>query len=69
MMKRGFSRGGRASRKNHTGGKSFLAVVTFLNLLLSLILALLNRREVIRAVRDNDEVRVLFTAKDKTKTE
>lgn len=56
-----------AQRKSGSGEKIFLAVITFINLLLSVILALINRREVIHAVRENDDVKVLLTAKDTSK--
>ena len=50
--------------------KLLLAFVTLCNVGLSLALAVLNRQETIRAVRDRqgDEVRVLLSAKKETKT-
>lgn len=49
-------------RKPSTGGKAFLAIMTFLNLLLMLALALLRRTEVIHAVQGDGDVQVLITA-------
>ena len=53
-----------------SGAKLLLAFVTLCNVGLSLALAVLNRQETIRAVRDQqgDEVRVLLSAKKETKT-
>lgn len=53
-----------------SGAKLLLALVTLCNVGLSLALAVLNRQETIRAVRDRqgDEVRVLLSAKKETKT-
>ena len=53
-----------------SGAKLLLAFVTLCNVGLSLVLAVLNRQETIRAVRDRqgDEVRVLLSAKKETKT-
>lgn len=55
-------------RKSGTGEKIFLAVVTFLNLLLSLILAVVRRQEIIHAVQENEDVKVLLTSKRETKS-
>ena len=53
-----------------SGAKLLLALVTLCNVGLSLALAVLNRQETIRAVRDRqgDEVQVLLSAKKETKT-
>ena len=53
-----------------SGAKLLLAFVTLCNVGLSLALAVLNRQETIRAVRDRqgDEVRVLLSVKKETKT-
>lgn len=53
-----------------SGAKLLLALVTLCNVGLSLVLAVLNRQETIRAVRgrQGDEVRVLLSAKKETKT-
>lgn len=53
-----------------SGAKLLLAFVTLCNVGLSLVLAVLNRQETIRAVRgrQGDEVRVLLSAKKETKT-
>ncbi len=53
-----------------SGAKLLLALVTLCNVGLSLALAVLNRQETIRAVRDRqgDEVRVLLSVKKETKT-
>ena len=53
-----------------SGAKLLLALVTLCNVELSLALAVLNRQETIRAVRDRqgDGVRVLLSAKKETKT-
>lgn len=54
-----------ARRKAGTGEKLLLASVTFLNLLLSLVLALLRRREIVRAVQEDDKVKLLLTSRRK----
>ncbi len=53
-----------------SGAKLLLALVTLCNVGLSLVLAVLNRQETIRAVRgrQGDEVQVLLSAKKETKT-
>ena len=53
-----------------SGAKLLLALVTLCNVGLSLVLAVLNRQETIRAVRgrQGDEVQVLMSAKKETKT-
>ncbi|MFQ7107007.1 hypothetical protein [Neglectibacter timonensis] len=54
--------------KKVSAGKLLLALVTFCNLLLSLLLAVLNRQEVIRAVRREEKVEVLLSSQKETKT-
>lgn len=50
-------------------GKLLLAAVTFCNLLLTLLLAVLRRQEVIHAVQGEEEkIKVLLTAQKSTKT-
>lgn len=51
-----------ARRRPSTGGKIFLAVVTCINLSLSLALALLRRAEVIHAVEGDEGVKVIMAA-------
>ncbi len=53
-----------------SGAKLLLAFVTLCNVGLSLVLAVLNRQETIRAVRgrQGDEVQVLLSAKKETET-
>lgn len=60
----------RASGRHKNGSceKVFIAVITFLNLLLSVILAVINRQEVIHAVQENDDVKLLLTSKSATKS-
>ena len=55
--------------KKVSAGKLLLALVTFCNLLLSLLLAVLNRQEVIRAVRREEKVEVLLSSQKETKPE
>ena len=52
------------------GGKLLLGCVTLLNVVLSLILAVYNRKETIHAVctQDGEGVQVLVSAKKQTKT-
>lgn len=54
---------GRRKRKASTGGKLLLAVVTFLNLALSLVLAIYRRREIICAVQQDASVQLLVQEK------
>lgn len=51
-----------ARRRPGTGAKIFLAVVTFLNLLLTLALSLLRRAEIVHAIEGDEEVKVLITS-------
>lgn len=53
-----------------SGAKLLLALVTLCNVGLSLVLAVLNRQETIRAVRgrQGDEVQVMLSAKKETET-
>lgn len=51
-----------ARRKPSTGAKIFLAVVTCLNLMLTLALAILRRVEVIHAIEGDEDVKVLLTS-------
>lgn len=55
-------------RKSGTGGKIFLALITFCNLLLSLLLAVQRRQETLRAVREDETVKVLLRTQKETKT-
>ncbi len=57
---------GRKPENGGTAGKLFLAIVTFLNLLLSVLAAILRRQEIIHAVQGSEDVQVLLTAKEKT---
>ncbi len=50
-----------ARRRPSTKGKIFLAVVTCINLALSLALSLLRRAEVIHAIEGDEDVKVLLT--------
>lgn len=56
--------------RGRNGGRLLLGCVTLLNVALSLILAVYNRREAIHAVRtqEGEGVQVLVTAKKQTKT-
>ena len=60
-----------ARRKPSTRGKIFLAVVTCINLILSLVLAVLRRVEIVHAIEGDEDVKVLLTtqaAKQKEKS-
>ncbi len=75
MAKNKFTRGGKArgaapkrpgKPKSGTAAKLTLALVTFLNLLLSLTVSLLRRQEVLHAVKEDEDVRLLLTSREKT---
>ena len=51
-----------ARRRPGTGAKIFLAVVTLLNLLLTLALSLLRRAEIVHAIEEDEDVKVLVTS-------
>ncbi len=55
------------TQKTGTGAKLFLALVTFLNLLLSFLLAVMRRQEVIKAVEEDEKVKVLLVSQKETK--
>lgn len=57
----------KTKKKSGTGGKLILAAVTFLNLLLSLLLTLLRRQEVLHAVNTDEGVKLLLTERKRTK--
>lgn len=62
---------GKGGAGRGTGSKLFLALVTFCNLLLSLILFIQRRQEVLRAVQaeeDGDQVKVVLLARKQTKS-
>lgn len=50
-----------ARRKPSTGAKIFLAVVTCVNLMLTLALSILRRVEIIHAIEGDEDVKVLIT--------
>lgn len=52
---------GAARRKPSQAGKIFLAVMTFLNLLLTLALAFQRRREIVHAIEGDGGVKLLVT--------
>lgn len=47
---------------NDKGSKKFVAVMTCVNLVLSIILALLNRREALRVAQSDDKIRAFLSA-------
>lgn len=67
-----FSSGGRAARRSRPRrlprGKLLLASITFCNLLMTIILSLFRRREIIKAVRgENGQVTVLLSTEPETR--
>lgn len=56
-------------QKKTTAADVALALLTCLNLLLTVVLHLLHRQEILHAVQNDDEVAVLLTARSETKTE
>lgn len=54
---------GKAKRGGGTKGYLALGIVTMIDLALSLLLSLLNRREVLHAVQEDGDVRLLLTEK------
>lgn len=52
--------GARRKRKPGNGSKLALAIVTCINLALTLVMTVMRRQDIIRAVRDDDKVRVLL---------
>lgn len=78
MAKQRYQQGGQAGRripakrkspkkKSGTAGKLVLGAVTFCNLLLSVLLTVLRRQEVLHAVQEDEDVKVLLTTQKKTK--
>lgn len=61
-MKNKFA-GGRAGRKSSNGAKIFIVVVNCINLILSIVLAVLNRQQALKAIEDDEGVKVLLAAK------
>ncbi len=66
--RRGPTKGKSPKKKGGTAGKLILGVVTFCNLLLSVLLTVLRRQEVLHAVQEDEDIKVLLTAQKKTKT-
>jgi len=58
-----------ARRKPSTGAKICLAVVTCINLMLTLALSILRRVEIIHAIEGDEDVKVLITAEAAKKKE
>ncbi len=58
----------KAAQKTGTGTKLFLTLVMFLNLLLSFLLAVMRRQEVIKAVEEDEKVKVLLVSQKETKS-
>ena len=54
-------------KKKGIGGKIVLVIVTCFNLILSVLLHLLRRQEVLHAVQGSDEIKVLLETKPETK--
>ena len=74
MAKKQLKKGGAArtaakkkGKKKGIGGKILLAIVTCFNLILSVLLHLLRRQEVLHAVQGSDEIKVLLETKPETK--
>lgn len=59
---------GRGAKNKGLGGKLLLAFITLCNLALSLALALYNRRETLRVLRDESGALTLLAAQKETKT-
>lgn len=57
-----------ARRKPQKWEKLFYVAFTCVNLVLSVLLAALNRREILHAVQGDDEVRLLLMQKPETRT-
>ena len=58
-----------ARRRPGTGAKIFLAVVTCVNLMLTLALSILRRGEVIHAIEGDEDVKLLLTTQAAKKKE
>ncbi|NBI17285.1 hypothetical protein D1841_06110 [Neglecta sp. X4] len=58
-----------ARRRPGTGAKIFLAVVTCVNLMLTLALSILRRVEVIHAIEGDEDVKLLLTTQTAKKKE
>ena len=58
-----------ARRRPGTGAKIFLAVVTCVNLMLTLALSILRRVEVIHAIDGDEDVKLLLTTQAAKKKE
>lgn len=58
-----------AGRRKSAGTKSklFFAVISCVNLLLSLLISLLHRWEILHAVRNDEGVQLLLTSKEETR--
>ncbi|MCI9115862.1 hypothetical protein [Acutalibacter sp. JLR.KK004] len=58
-----------ARRRPGTGAKIFLAVVTCVNLMLTLALSILRRVEIIHAIEGDEDVKLLLTTQAAKKKE
>ncbi len=58
-----------ARRRPGTGAKIFLAVVTCINLMLTLALSILRRVEIIHAIEGDEDVKLLLTTQAAKKKE
>lgn len=67
-MSRALRGGGRKRRKKPIWGKVLFAFLTFLNILLAVVLKVTDRQQVLKAVKDEEEVRLLLCTEKQTKT-
>ncbi|MGN0479712.1 MAG: hypothetical protein ACI4GO_09795 [Hominenteromicrobium sp.] len=58
-----------ARKKKKLGGWILLSVLTTLNLLLSLLLRISDRKRVLQAVQEDERLSLLYTGEKTTKTE
>lgn len=63
MAKNNSANGKRAPQQSSNGVKIFIVVLSFINLVLSIVSAVLNRRETLRAIEDDEATQVLLTVK------
>ncbi len=67
MKRAGAGRKAPVKRKSSRAGRLVLAIVTCCNLVLSVALHLMRRREILHAVETDEGVRLLITSRKETK--
>ena len=56
----------KAKKKQSPGAQLFLALVVLLQIVFTLLLHIVNRQETLKAVKENEDIKLLLKSKEKT---